>query len=286
MRSITILIAALIFLSHSTAFSQITNGAISGGMGNAGRAAVDPGESAFVNPASVAHLTTYYSAVHYDFVNHSTEGDGNRLGLLLADGSEGNIVSGAFSYVKKNMEQENSTWSGQDFQLTASGFVARPVAVGVSVHRWMSGAEDVNSNQDNVNLGFLITPSNSIGIGVVGYDLLNSDEAVPMIVRLKRTYALAGHILLMERFRFRLDLVHPETGNPGRRTEVMTGLESYFNEKFAFRLGGHWKETTDQMFVTTGIGFKGPRLSFDYSYQKDIRAGEGSRHMFDLWLPL
>ncbi|MES2856502.1 MAG: hypothetical protein V4692_11595, partial [Bdellovibrionota bacterium] len=197
-----------------------------------------------------------------------------------------NLIAGSFSYVKKHDSIGNFSWTGQDFQGSVAGFIFSKLSVGLAVHRFMSSALEVSSNQDNGNLGFLYTPNKSMGFGLVGYDLLNASETVPMVARLKRTYAVGMHYIYEEMLRLRLDLVHPEVGNPGRRTEVMTGLETFFTDDFAFRLGAHFKEPTDQTFLTTGMGFKGPRLSFDYSFQKDIRASDGYRHMFDLWLPL
>jgi hypothetical protein len=286
MRSIQLCILVFVLLSGANAFSQIVNGTISAGAGDSGRAAVDPSESTLLNPASVAHLDRYYSSAHYGILTHPTEGDGDRLIFVLADGTPGNLASGAFSYVKTHQKIGSFSWMAQDLQVSFGFFPINKFAIGASVHRYMSSAREVTGNQDNGTLGFLFTPTNELGFALVGYDLLNSSESIPMETRLKRTYAVAAHYLWQEKFRLRLDLVHPEVGNPKRRTDVMAGLESFFTDDFAFRLGAHWKETTDQMFLTTGVGFKGPRLSFDYSFQKDARASEGSRHMFDLWLPL
>lgn len=280
----TFLIALLTFSSY--AFSQMMTGTIASGIGGAGRAAIDPGESALLNPAAVAHLNNYYSGVHYGLMNHSKEGDGSRTALVLSDGSSENVIAGAFTYVRKNVEIDKFSWSGQDFQASVAGFPFSKIAVGIAAHRFMSSISEVNSNQDNMHVGIMYAPNKDYGFGLVGYDLLNADTAVPAPARLKRTYAVAGNLIILDMFHFRLDILQQEVLNPGRRNEVMAGFETYFRDDFVFRMGGDWKEPTDQMFVTTGFGFKGPRLSFDYSFQKDIRAAEGSRHMFDLWLPL
>ncbi|MES2856501.1 MAG: hypothetical protein V4692_11590, partial [Bdellovibrionota bacterium] len=80
-------LALTLFSVGDVAVAQMVTGTIASGTGGAGRAAIDGGESALLNPAAVAHLNTYYSGVHYGLMSHPVEGNGDRLALVLSDGS-------------------------------------------------------------------------------------------------------------------------------------------------------------------------------------------------------
>jgi hypothetical protein len=100
------------------------------------------------------------------------------------------------------------------------------------------------------------------------------------------TFALAGNFVYEKTFRARLDLIRPDTNNSGRRTNVAAGIETFFAERLAFRTGCYWRETSDQTYISAGLGYLGPKLSIDYSFQQDVRNGYNYRHLIDLWLPL
>lgn len=281
------LILLCVLTLSSVSQAQFYTGPIAEGTGGAGRGAVDAAEASFLNPAAVAHLRHYFLSASYGATNHLLEGEGQRFGLHFADGSTGNIIPGAFSYTRKRFEIPNvSSSQFQDFALTLSGVPLRGLAVGVTGHRLVSSVAGRDENQDNAHFGLLYVPTGSWGLGFVVYDFLPTSTSIPANLRLVPTYALGFNLLLMERFHFRMDLVRPDIQARDRRNNVMAGVESYFRDDFLIRLGTQWKETADEMYVTTGLGYKGPRLSFDYSFQKDVRTAEGYRHLFDLWLPL
>ena len=279
---------ALVLLACEPARAQFVTGTIAGAMGGAGRGAVDPGEISYLNPASVAHLQRYYFGSHYHTGNYGVEGDRSNYGLLLSDGKADSLIPGAFSYTKKMIELPGVSSQMQDFAITLAGFPMRHVSFGVTGHRLVSSQATREDTQDNVHLGILANPIQYLGIGVVVTDALNSSDTLPALSRLNRTYAVGAHVMMTQSFRIRLDLSQPErqSGYEGRRTDVMAGLETFFNPNWAFRLGSQWAETRDQTNLTIGLGYFGPRLSFDYTFQKDARSEIGARHLVDLWLPL
>jgi hypothetical protein len=285
----SLLISAVLSMGLSSpAHAQFVTGAIAGAIGGAGRGAVDPGEVSYLNPASVAHLQQYYFSAHYHNGNYGVEGDRTNYGLLLADGMQGSVIPGAFSYTRKLIELPGVSATLQDFAVTLAGFPLRHVSLGVTGHRTMSSIPLREDTQDNAHVGILVNPRPYLGLGLVVHDILNSTDSIPAVYRLNRTYSVGAHIMMTPTFRLRLDAAQPErqSGYEGRRTDVMGGLETFFNPEWTFRAGAQWKETLDQTNLTTGIGYRGPRLSFDYSFQKDVRSETGSRHLVDLWLPL
>lgn len=286
-RFLRTLIIVSSFVSQA-AFAQFVTGTIAGGMGGAGRAAVDPGEGTYLNPGAVAHLQQYVFGSHWQTGNDGAEGDRSNYGLILADGTPGTLFPGSFAYTRKFVELPGTSASFQDIAITLGGFVHRRVSFGVTAHRVYSSVNQREDTQDNAIVGILVNPARWMGIGAVVHDVANSSDAIPAVARLNRTYSVGAHVMMTPIFRVRLDLVHPErqSGYEGRRTDVMAGLETFFRPEWAFRAGTQWRETRDQTNATVGLGYRGPRLSFDYSFQKDVRSEMGARHLVDLWVPL
>ncbi len=269
-----------------SARAQYASGPVSAATGGAGRAAVDPNESALLNPASIGFLHDYYSSFQYSVSDQPGYLDYNGYGLLLADGSKTNLLPGAISYQHRITDLASGLrLTEQDIQAGIS-FHISILSVGISAHRLITQTWPANYTQDNATLGFLISPMSWLGLAAVAYDILPTSAATPDIVRLSPTYALAGHVLIDEIFRLRLDLVHPDTNNPGLRNNVMAGMETYFRPDIGFRLGCQWLETKDQTNLTAGVGFHGPKLSLDYSFATNVRSVNAFTHMIDLWVPL
>jgi hypothetical protein len=281
------LIMFLLSLLATTAEAQFFVGPNAEAMGGAGRAAVDGGEASYLNPAAVAHAGRYFASGAYGFGTNPKSGDFQNFAILLTDGSAENILPGSLSYVRRRTDLPGGlSMTEQDIQFTLAGFALKKVALGVSAHRLYSslstGAEHV---QDNGHIGLLYTPVQWLGLAFVASNVIPADNSVELSSRLSPSYALGGHFIFVKDFRLRLDLLRPDKFK-NERTDIMFGLESFFRDDFVFRLGGFWRETADQMYLTAGLGYHGPKLSFDYSIQRDIRNGEGIRHLFDLWLPI
>ena len=287
MKFAAVLALAALTLSGSLARAQFFTGPAASGAGGAGRAAIDPGEASFLNPAALAHLNAYYISANYGIGHHEVDGDFNQYGVQLADHSEGVAVPGAFSYIRRRQELQNGIGiTQQDFQLALGGFALDSLAVGVTGHRqtdvFSTGQEH---EQWNGHLGLIYTPVEALGVGLVAYDILPGKDTVPLGTRQITTYALGLNWIVKEMFRMRLDVVRPDRHNVANRNDVGFGIESWMREDFVVRFGHLWKETRDQGFLTAGVGYRGPRLSFNYTFQKDVRVAEGVRHLVDLWLP-
>ena len=283
------LILSLI-LTSLTAKSQVFTPTIAASMGGAGRAAVDGGESAFLNPASVAHLREYYFGGHFSRGDHQREGGYNRYALQIADGTTTNIMPGAFSFYRQTLDLPAGLGSrtDQDYQLSLAGMVYPMFAMGVAAHYLTQSGQGRDDTQINGNVGFIFNPTESMGFGLVGYDIAPVATSTASVDRrLNPTYAAGIHYVFPDILRLRLDLVRPDIQPfQDRRTNVLVGLESFFNPSFAFRLGAQCLEVADETDITVGFGFHGPRLSVDYSFQKDVRIAGGVRHLVDLWMPL
>jgi hypothetical protein len=269
--------------------SQVFTPTIAGAMGGAGRAAIDGGESALLNPASIAHMREYYFGAHYQRGEHPHEGDYSRYAIQLTDGTS-DLVPGGASIYRQKIDLPNGAGSrtDQDIQIGVAGFVIPGFALGVSGHYFTQSGQGRDNAQWNGTMGVIFSPNDHLGIGLVGYDIAPISTDALMDRKLIPTLALGVHYVLSDLLRLRLDLVRPDIQPlyANHRINAMGGLESFFATTFVFRLGAQALETADQMNLTTGFGYHGPRLSVDYSFQKDIRSAGGVRHLIDLWLPL
>lgn len=284
-----LLLMASFPFAKNRAWAQTFVGPIASAIGGAGRAAVDPSEAHLLNPASLGHLQRYYISGSYAYGGHESGGDFDQWGIILADGTFGTLIPGALSYHRRttHLPTGGRSYTEQDLQIAIGKLILPQLSLGLTGHRlyFKSSSEGTEHIQNNVHIGALYTPLPQLGLGFTVHDVLPADDNVPVGVQVVPTFGFGAHYMLQEILRLRFDLARPDKFNPGQRTNVMAGLETYFHPKFAFRLGGEWKETADQMNITTGAGYKGPRLSLDYTYQKDLRSDLDGRHMFDLWLP-
>lgn len=291
----TSIILAAVFFVGSAALAASSEqpyrvGSAAAALGGAGRAAVDPTETGWLNPAALVHAKTYHFAISQQ-QSHRSSGDSYRdLAIMLADGGMDKIAAGSFSYVQRSTLRGGPgaiTAEQKDFQASLAAFIPnRRASIGVTYRRLIHEQSGADITQNTYSVGLLVPLGEAFGFALVGQDLAGGSAAAAPEARLIPSIAGGVHVTLMQILQLRGDLVRPIRENSAGRSDVRLGLESWFLPDFAFRLGGGWLETRDEMWLTTGIGFKGPRLSFGYSFEKEMRQSDGTRHLFDLWLPL
>lgn len=274
-------------------------GPASAALGGSGRGAVIPTESGWLNPAALAHISSYHFALSHQQSNRES-GEGYRdYAVLLADGGQDRMAAGHFSYIQRSVFRPNPSGGKsisaeqRDFQGSlAIRLPWKNISIGGTFRRLIHEQAGADLSQNTFALGVMLPITGEIGIGLTGHDLLASGEKIgtapeeALDARLIPRIGVGFHAIPFSILHVRVDLVRPLEKNPGGRQNAHIGLESWFRDDFAFRVGGAWLETRDEMWLTTGLGFKGPRLSLGYSFEKEVRTANGVRHTFDLWLPL
>ncbi len=265
-------------------------GPISSALGGAGTAANDPTEAGWLNPATLVHVRRYHFALSAQ-QSHRERGDGYQdFGVMLADGGEEKIFAGSFSYVQRKTLRGGAgaiSADQKDFQGSVAAFVpGYRLSIGGTYRRLVHEQPGADFTQNTYSLGALLPFGKSFGVALVGRDLAGGAGDAPPEAQINPSLAVGVHAGFMDILQFRSDLVRPLRNNGLNRNDVRGGIESWFRPDFAFRVGGAWLENRDETWLTTGLGFKGPRLSFGYAFEQELREGNGSRHTFDLWLPL
>lgn len=285
-----LLVISILFFISSKGFAQSFVGPQASAIGGAGIAAVVPGESALLNPASVSFFKEYYATGFFSSGSHPNEGDRQQLGALLSDGSPDRIFQGSLAYVRSTSSPVGTNEvRTQDIHITGSNFVWKNVAFGISAHRFVYHRDGVpESTQYNGGAGILYVFSNQLTFGLVASDILKSmgSGAVPPEGRLNKTYGLGASYIFEDKLGLRLDITRPTDNNPNHNSNIMGGFESEWLQFFAFRSGFRWEEAVgpEKRVFTAGLGFKGPKLRADYGFEKDTEVAGGVRHSFDLWM--
>ncbi len=278
----------LFILLAQSASAQFYTGPIAESMGGAGRAGSSPSESAFLNPATLAEIKSYYGAMSAGWGDHPVDGGLSQFSALLADGTPDKAFPGQFSYAQKRIALPSGlTTSQQDFQLGLAYAPLETLAFGLSIHRLTYTDNQNRSNaQNNLTFGSLFSPAKSLSFGFVAYDFLGGDESIAQAYQTVPTLAIGTQYFYESVFSFRADFVRPDKFNDGQKINTQLGAETFFRNDFALRLGWQWREVQfEEKLASLGVGYKGPRLSVDYTFEKDVVANSGGRHFVDLWMP-
>jgi hypothetical protein len=276
--------SSILFLTP-LALAQSFTGPAASGTGGAGRAAIEGSESAIINPATLGYMDRYHMTLPFSEGSHPSEGYSQTYGAILTDGTADKMFPGALAYLKSRDIRGGVESKRQDIHLALADRATKFFAVGLAGHyRTFEQINSVKYNQTNMDLGALLTPLENVGLAFVAYNILSGDEKVPVSIRDVPTFAVGANFIYEEAFAARVDAVRPDKFNPLHRTDLQAGLQMTFMESFAVRGGCNWKETANQTWLTGGLGYIGPRLSFNYAYNQDLRHSEGVRHIVDLWM--
>jgi hypothetical protein len=281
------ILCALLLISP-LAMAQSFRGPIASGMGGAGRAAFDPAESAYLNPASLAALRTYFGSAYYSTASHPLYGNDAKYGALLSDGNAEGLFAGALGYTHGTISAPTGHDSSEDFFAAAAGYIIPNLSVAVSGHYVMDTfAVGQRQNQINGSLGLMYSVSESLAFGLIGRDLGGTKKGVPDRDQLVPAYGGGMTYYWAKTLQYRLDVEYPDQLNPRHRPDVMTGVESYVAKALALRGGFRWQESEakEGHYLTMGFGLHGPKIALDYSFEKDLLVAGGTRHTVDLWMP-
>lgn len=256
------------------------------GNGGAGRASLDPLEGAFLNPAALTQLDSYHMGVYMNDSGDVSSGQQRDWAVLIADSTPDKILPAALAFTKRRITRGDSPAIDQrDYYVAVADRVVSNLSLGIGFHRLESDIGGEDHNQNNVHASLLFTPLEHMGFALVGYDLLGPSSSVPSDVSLKRTVA-TGITYVYENFiQFRFDWALVLKDNPDHKSKFMLGIDSALHSLFSLRVGAQKDDLAEQTFASVGCSFNGPRLAFDYAFQKEVDPGDGGyRHLVDVRL--
>lgn len=306
MYKILFITLVLSLLNSQILLAQSSVGAISSGMAGGGRSSVDVGESYLLNPASVAHLqgaaitfgTNTSKSIPQEEILSATITErqkGTNYGWHLTLNENGMdspiassiILSQSKFYTEANPSQASFQWD--DAWLVLGNFVYQQMSVGMAYHYHGTLTPLEKYQEHRVNLGFLWTPFERLGVGLSLQNLGAPSPKVPESMSLGSSAGL-GLLYFHDSFlKLRLDMVrklHPLQALS--YSEGSFGMENAMTPWLLFRVGfGQQRadDGTNTQKWTMGLGFDGPRFGIHYGFQQYRLAQNGTEHSVDFTLP-
>jgi hypothetical protein len=281
-----VLLLVLAF-SFSFAHAQPFVGPLTSSLAGTGRAGIDGAEGGLVNPALIPLLKNYELDSY--FRDGSLDNGKSRHAWALGAGDNGPDVlfPGSLHYVKlRDTGRVQNPADGEFIHAAIARMVVPTVSVGISGYRLSyKVVEDREYVQWNYSLGGLWMFSPQMGIGYVINNLAKPSDIVPVGLREDLQQGFGFFTTLGELARMRADVTRNETRNPGQKLAYMVSFESMSGKFALLRIGYRRDEQQDQKVLTAGLGFNGPRLKVDYSFEKQLEGTSGALHSVDLRIP-
>lgn len=279
----------LLELSSNFAKAQYFTGPTASSMGGAGVASSDASETVFLNPASIAHAPDFEAGAFYkEGYLTNTEQNRRDLGLSFVDNSKGILVPGALSYFKSRAGAVGGpSAEAQLWQAAIGFFILRNLSLGVSLYRLQQnidqGAEHI---QWNSSVGVTYAASRNLGFGFAYYNFVKRPGGIPLFLRQLPGWRFGVNYGFSDILRLRADLQMHLEENQEQRAQILYGMEVKSLKFLSLRVGHRLDDVNKLSFVTAGIGFDGPRLKMNYSFEKNTRGNFGAMHGVDIRIPV
>lgn len=266
---IFIFLLMAMLIGSQYALADTFAGSVAAATGGTGRATVVPGDSSFLNPATLPYLKGYY--FYSKFGSKDTA-------IGLSDNTNESIIPAAFSYFRVD--------NLQDFKLSIADYIVRKWTVAASAHYYQANQSQGSLNNTNFDLSFAYAPRPHFGFGLVFYNMAGETKDFPESQKVFSQIGMGATYIYKEFFRTRFDLLSTEKKNNNfQRPTFMLGFESYLNRWMLIRFGYRDENAFDKEYATAGIGFDLPRFKLNYGYEGDTKDASNSRHSVDLAVP-
>lgn len=277
-----------IFLSLSSPamadLNTVTLGNVSGATGSAGIATVEPGDSAFLNPATLVHLKGYQITTSAKSSSEK-DGVGNSQALMtITDNGFDAMVPASIAFIHREDYTKNTTLKSRGLKVAMSNFLVPQVSMGLTVSHWMADVGGEHPAETNADLGFLYTPNGDVGVGLVGYNLIPTRKTVLHSILGNANWGAGFNYIYQGFIRLRLDFLGGPAEAPNKYT-YQGGFESYLSDWFVMRFGAQRDDFLRKNRLTAGAGFNGPKFQVNYAYQMSPQDDSLSTHGVDLVIP-
>lgn len=278
-----------LILCLSLFISQVTfayTGAVSSATANSGVAAVEVGDSPFLNPATLAQIRGYHFTYSYSFFDQKDFGTANEFSLSLIDNMPETVIATSLGYSQTSTKNDIAdSFERKDLRLSVAGklFPKLSMGFGFSFHDDAINGEKIK--QANTDLAFLWTPNSNWGIGAVGQNISKPKDLEYDEFQLEQKMILGLNFNYKRFLRVKADLSSNER-YVWNKPAAAVGLESFLNRWVVLRLGVKRDFFTENNYFGTGLGFVGPKFSIHYAYLSGQETEKSTRHTLDLNVPI
>lgn len=268
--------------------SQAYVSALSRGTAGSGRAALEPNDIPYLNPAVIAFTPGYLLATGFSHVSRSEQRlpDQDEFSVQLSDNMPDTVVPSALAYSQKKDLATEINWTQREIRLALGNVLYGRSALGVGIN-YRQERDVVASHQGAaLTMGALFGLNDRLGLAIVAENLLPFLDEDGLRERFSPLTGLGASYNFSRTLRGRLDLTS-ESNNSWARPTVAMGIENFWNRWLLFQLGaarnGEKKENT----WSSGLGFRGPKFGIHYAFQSVSGQNYAdARHSVDLALPL
>ena len=276
----------VLLFSFFSAHGDPMAGAVSAAMGGTGRAAVQEGESVFLNPAALALMDRVYFGVGYQ--RGSLKGVHRDLySVTVTDGTPGLLFSGALAYRRHRIRYQESSFSENEFRVGLGYRFSERLSMGLSFNHWKTeNPSGVSLRKDNADVGLLLGLKPNWGLSLVGENLFSKNSNSFNLPGKQSRISLGTQYIYLGFWTFRYEILQTmfveQKQSPKHRVGMAFGLQSHFYLNLGFSMEDH----SDRNWVSAGLSWRGPRLKLAYGLQSEQGQNPGQRHLIDLWFDL
>ena len=278
-----------VYLTVYSAQSQQFIGPLAQGVGGAGRGDRGLAESAFLNPASLAHSPPMSTGFYYRDGGPSREQQESLWGLTLSDNHKGVAFTGALSYLRTQRSFAKHPDVSEDlWQVSGGNFIYRQLAFGASFYRISQREHKARTyTQWNSTMGLHWNPRSHFAMGLVYHHLMPQEEEIPLHLKLQPAWAVGFTYLASKFVRFKLDVTYPQMENPRDRLTYHGGMENVISRYATFRWGAEFDPIHRRNSYSFGLTLNLMRWHLDYAFKKYDEGKNGSTlHSIDFRVPI
>ncbi|PWU13647.1 MAG: hypothetical protein C5B49_14285 [Bdellovibrio sp.] len=267
--------------------AQVHVSSISAASAGTGRAAVEPLDTPFLNPAALPYSPGYYFGMGYSVLRSSNPQGSDVLALALTDNLPETVIPTTLAFVQEKHEENGTAGVRKDLRLGVGNFIVGRNALGLGLAYRMAQSEFTSTTQQlNMFAGTMVAINKELSVALVLENILPPSNATPEPDRLSPSTSLGLSYNFRTVMRAKLDVISEGNNSFGRPT-VAFGLENYWNRWLIFRVGVSHNSELAQNIASAGAGFGGPRFGIHYAFQ-NIQGPDGTdpRHSVDLSVPI
>ncbi len=242
------------------------------GKGKAGRASGSGPEALFVNPAAITSVKGM--SVH-GFYNRSSSGASSFAGSMVDNNSD-MYFTGGISYVQQKWILDEVRYREEEWRVGVAKTFPHLISAGLVGKVFKK--TDLGS-RFNMDMGGLYAPMEWLGLAMTWTNFLGY-----LLPSQKSEISIAAQYNYQNFFHVNFDVTFPVKNNPKSRFILSMGSETRFKYGFLFRFGGRHDAFLEKNFIATGLGWVGPRLSLQWSIEKELGAKGSIAQVFDLGL--
>lgn len=273
----------VVIFSTSSFARGFYSGSQSLSFADAGRAGLESGEAALLNP-SLLGLNQSEAFLTYADGSPSDQSHTTNFGLTIVETSPQNLTPGALSYrnLRRFGEGLTAPASGHLWHGALGKLISPRVSLGLSVYHlsYRVAGMDI-PDQWNGSFGVTYIVNSRLGVAYVLDSPVQVSEKVPAPLREERAHSVALFYKIIENSNLRMDLSKKDHQNPSDHLDFSVGYEVRTSDFFVLRVGHKWEGSNDLNRLGAGFGFAGPRLKLDYGFQQNLKNSE-TMHGVDL----